>query len=208
MAARVRRSRCNNADARCSVRDRSRTGEPARSSGSSACRRRTPCATIRDALRSLAPLEGPKSVILISEGLVLEGLGGEVDDIAAVAADVRARLDVMLLDVPGVDVVEKRSARRRRARTASCRCAASSRSRAVRAARCIASITAAIRRSLRVLRSIAGYYLLAVEARPHRSRWPAPSHQREDGAARRDVVLAARLSGADLAGRDLAEPMP
>ena len=31
---------------------------------------------MREVLRSLAALEGPKSVILISEGLVLDGLGG------------------------------------------------------------------------------------------------------------------------------------
>ena len=59
---------------------------------------------MREVLRSLAALDGPKSVILISEGLVLEGLGGDVDEIAAIAADVRASLDVMLLDVPAVDV--------------------------------------------------------------------------------------------------------
>jgi hypothetical protein len=34
---------------------------------------------------------------------VLEGLGGELEDLAAVAADVRASLDVLLLDVPMFD---------------------------------------------------------------------------------------------------------
>ncbi len=37
---------------------------------------------------------------------MLDGLGTDVDEIAAVAADVRASLDVMLLDVPSVDVSE------------------------------------------------------------------------------------------------------
>ena len=46
-------------------------------------------AAMRAVLKSLGALEGPKSVILVSEGLVLEGLGGEVDDLATVAADVR-----------------------------------------------------------------------------------------------------------------------
>ena len=63
---------------------------------------------MREVLRSLANLEGPKSVVLISEGLILEGLGSEVDEIAAIAADVRASLDVMLLDIPSVDAAESR----------------------------------------------------------------------------------------------------
>ncbi len=58
---------------------------------------------IRAVLRSLGAMEGQKAVVLISEGLVLEGLGGDVDDLAGVAADVRASLDVLLLDVPSFD---------------------------------------------------------------------------------------------------------
>ena len=38
--------------------------------------------SIRAVLKSLGALDGPKSVILVSEGLVLEGLGGELDDLA------------------------------------------------------------------------------------------------------------------------------
>jgi len=41
---------------------------------------------MREVLKSLGALDGPKSVILISEGLVLEGLSSDVDDIAAIAA--------------------------------------------------------------------------------------------------------------------------
>ncbi|MEP7118073.1 MAG: VWA domain-containing protein, partial [Acidobacteriota bacterium] len=59
--------------------------------------------SIRGVLRSLAGLEGQKAVILVSEGLVLEGLGGELDDLAGIAADVRASLDVLLLDVPAFE---------------------------------------------------------------------------------------------------------
>lgn len=61
---------------------------------------------IRSVLRSLGAMEGQKSVILISEGLILEGLGGDVDDLASVAADVRASLDVLLLDVPAYDAAQ------------------------------------------------------------------------------------------------------
>jgi VWFA-related protein len=59
---------------------------------------------MRAVLKSLAGLEGPKSVILLSEGLIFEGLGGETDDLASVAADSRATLDILLLDVPLFDV--------------------------------------------------------------------------------------------------------
>src|SRR5436190_4297411 len=45
---------------------------------------------IRTVLQSLAGLEGPKSVILMSEGMIFESLGAEADDLASVAADSRA----------------------------------------------------------------------------------------------------------------------
>jgi VWFA-related protein len=61
---------------------------------------------MRSVLQSLGAIEGPKSVILISEGLVFEGLGGETDDLAAIAADSRASIDVLLLDVPRFDATQ------------------------------------------------------------------------------------------------------
>ena len=76
---------------------------PARSSATSASRPIGRSRRIRAVLKSLGALDGPKSVILVSEGLVLEGLGSELDDLARVAADVRASLDVLLLDVPLFD---------------------------------------------------------------------------------------------------------
>jgi VWFA-related protein len=121
--------------------------------------------TIRDALKSLAPIEGPKTVVLISEGLVLEGLLGDVDDIAAVAADVRASLDVMLLDVPGVDVADANRPTTPR----------EDRELQTRGLETLAGVArGALHRVYsnsdqaftRVLRAIAGYYLIAVEARP------------------------------------------
>ena len=60
-------------------------------------------AGMRAVLTSLGSIEGPKAVILISEGLVFESLGSETDDLASVAADARASLDVLLLDVPQFD---------------------------------------------------------------------------------------------------------
>ncbi|MGH9175906.1 MAG: VWA domain-containing protein, partial [Vicinamibacterales bacterium] len=120
---------------------------------------------MREVLRSLAALEGPKSVILISEGLVLEGLGSDVDEIAAIAADVRASLDVMLLDVSAVDVSESQRPSTPR----------EDRDRQTQGLETLAGmargglhrvITSGDNAFARIMRSIAGHYLLAVEARP------------------------------------------
>jgi VWFA-related protein len=119
---------------------------------------------MREVLRSLGSLDGPKSVILISEGLVLQGLGGEVDEIAAIAADVRASLDVMLLDVPAVDVsVAQRPTTPREDRekqTTGLEMLAGLSRGALH--RVISSSENAFRR---IVRSMSGYYLLGVEAR-------------------------------------------
>lgn len=120
---------------------------------------------MREVIKSLGALEGPKSVILISEGLVLEGLGGDVDDIAAIAADVRASLDVMLLDVPSVDVTESQRPTTPR----------EDRDRQVEGLESLAGLSrGALHRIIaggdnafqRITRSIAGHYLIGVEARP------------------------------------------
>jgi VWFA-related protein len=120
---------------------------------------------MREVLRSLAALDGPKSVILISEGLVLEGLGGEVDDIAAIAADVRASLDVMLLDVPAVDVTQAQRPTTPR----------EDRDRQTTGLEMIAGLSrGALHRVFsssdpaftRIMRSMAGHYLIGVEAEP------------------------------------------
>jgi VWFA-related protein len=120
---------------------------------------------MREVLRSLGALEGPKSVILISEGLVLEGLGGEVDDIAATAADVRASLDVMLLDVPATDVaVAQRPSTPREDRDKQTNglemLAGLSRGALHRV------ITSSDNAFNRIVRSMSGYYLIGVESRP------------------------------------------
>ena len=60
-------------------------------------------AGMREVLKSIGNIEGPKSVILISEGLIFEGLGSETDELASIAADSRASLDILLLDVPRFD---------------------------------------------------------------------------------------------------------
>jgi VWFA-related protein len=120
---------------------------------------------MREVLRSLSAIDGPKSVILISEGLVLEGLGSEVDEIAATAADVRASLDVMLLDVPAVDVTQAQRPTTPR----------EDRDRQVTGLEMIAGMSrGALHRVFsssdyaftRIMRSMAGHYLIGVEALP------------------------------------------
>ena len=58
---------------------------------------------MRAVLKSIGNIEGPKAVVLISEGLIFEGLGSETDDLASVAADSRASVDILLLEVPRFD---------------------------------------------------------------------------------------------------------
>jgi VWFA-related protein len=170
---------------------------------------------MREVLKSLAALEGPKSVILISEGLVLEGLSADVDDIAAIAADVRASLDVMLLDVPQVDVTESQRPTTPR----------EDRDRQVQGLETLAGIArGALHRVIttgdnafqRVMRSIAGYYLIAVESRP-RDR-DGRRHRIQVKSLRRGVTVYSRrgflaptspaaTSPADAVRRALSAPL-
>ena len=144
---------------------------------------------MREVLKSLGALDGPKSVILISEGLVLEGLGSETDEIAAIAADVRASLDVMLLDVPAVDVTESQRPTTPR----------EDRDRQVNGLEMLAGnsrgtlhrvITSGDNAFVRILRSIGGHYLLGVEARP-RDR-DGRRHRISVKTSRRGVTILSR----------------
>jgi VWFA-related protein len=170
---------------------------------------------MREVLKSLAGLEGPKWVILISEGLVLEGLSSDVDDIAAIAADVRASLDVMLLDVPSVDVSEAQRPTTPR----------EDRDKQVQGLESLAGVArGALHRVItsgdnafqRVMRSIAGYYLIAVESRP-RDR-DGRRHRVQVKSLRRGVTVYSRrgflaptgpnaTSPADAVKRALSAPL-
>jgi VWFA-related protein len=170
---------------------------------------------MREVLRSLAGLEGPKSVILISEGLVLEGLGSEVDEIAAIAGDVRASLDVMLLDVPSVDVTMSQRPTTPR----------EDREREVQGLESLAGMSrGALHRIIssgdnafgRILRSISGHYLIGVEARP--TDRDGKRHRIEVKASRRGLTVYSRrgflattsptaTSAADAVGRALRAPL-
>lgn len=61
---------------------------------------------LRDLLTNLSLLEGQKALILLSEGLVLEGLGSELDEIVQLANMGRVSINVLLMDVPRFDVTQ------------------------------------------------------------------------------------------------------
>jgi VWFA-related protein len=144
---------------------------------------------MREVLRSLGAVEGPKSVILISEGLVLDGLSSDVDDLAAIAADVRASLDVMLLDVPSIDVTESQRPSTPR----------EDRDRQVEGLESLAGLArGALHRVIssgdsafvRIMRSIAGHYLIGVEARP--TDRDGKRHRIQVKSTRRGVTVFSR----------------
>ncbi len=147
-------------------------------------------AAMRAVLKSLGALEGPKSVILVSEGLVLEGLGGEVDDLATVAADVRASLDVLLLDVPMLRRLAGAAADHRPRRPAAVQeeglemLAGMARGTLHRV---VADGEFAFRR---IELALSGYYLLGVEPAPNDR--DGKRHRIEVKTARRGVSLQSR----------------
>jgi VWFA-related protein len=61
---------------------------------------------LQDLLTDLALVEGPKSLILLSEGLILDGVGGELDEIVRLAAVGRVSINVLLMDVPRFEVTQ------------------------------------------------------------------------------------------------------
>ena len=147
-------------------------------------------AAMRAVLKSLGALEGPKSVILVSEGLVLEGLGGEVDDLATVAADVRASLDVLLLDVPTFDATQAQrptTAREDRRLFEEGLEMLTGMARGT-LYRVVADGEFAFRR---IELALSGHYLLGVEPGPNDRDGAPPPHRGQDHAARRLAPVAA-----------------
>jgi VWFA-related protein len=55
-------------------------------------------------LQSLAPLDGPKSLVYISEGLMLDSRGEEFNVLASAAARAQVTINVMMLEVSSFDV--------------------------------------------------------------------------------------------------------
>ena len=146
---------------------------------------------MREVLKSLAGFEGPKSVIVISEGLVFEGLGGETDDLAGIAADSRASIDVLLLDVPRFDAAQvTRPTTPREDRdlqvTGLEQLAGASRGQLYRIN------TTAEYAFDRISRALDGYYLLGVESRPEDR--DGRRHRTSVKSARRGVTIRSRRS--------------
>ena len=144
---------------------------------------------IRGVLKSLGALEGPKSVILISEGLVLESLGAELDDLGRIAADVRASLDVMMLDVPPYDASQSRMPTtagddRRLQEEGLLLLAGMARGNLHRI---VASAEGAFRQ---IERTLAGYYLLGVE--PGANDRDGKRHRIEVSTRRKGLSLQSR----------------
>jgi VWFA-related protein len=61
---------------------------------------------LQDLLADLAYVDGPKNLILLSEGLILDGTGGELDEIVRLAAVGRVSINVLLMDVPRFEVTQ------------------------------------------------------------------------------------------------------
>jgi VWFA-related protein len=146
---------------------------------------------MRAVLQSLAGLEGPKSVILISEGLIFEGLGAEADELAAIAADSRATLDILLLDVPQFEASQAaRPTTPRQDRDLQVQgleqLAGASRGELYRI-----NTTAEFAFD-RISRSLDGYYLLGVESRPEDRN--GRRHRIGVKALRRGVSIRSRRS--------------
>jgi VWFA-related protein len=171
---------------------------------------------MRAVLKSLAGLEGPKSVILISEGLIFEGLGNETDELASVAADSRATLDILLLDVPMFDVAQStRPTTPREDRnlqiTGLEQLAGASRGNLYRI-----NVTADYAFD-RISRSLDGYYLLGVESRADDR--DGRRHRLTVKSARRGVTIRSRrtflttvsakaTTPEDAVNRALRSPLP
>ena len=61
---------------------------------------------LQNLLTNLAVIEGQKNLILLSEGLILEGTGGELDEIVRMANLGRTSINVLLMDVPRFEVTQ------------------------------------------------------------------------------------------------------
>ena len=158
---------------------------------------------IRAVLKSLGGLEGPKSVILISEGLVLDGLGGDVDDVAAIAADVRASLDVLLLDVPTYEASQSQmpttASDDRQLREGGLLMLAGMARGTLH--RVVSTADIAFRR---IEEALAGYYLLGVE--PGANDRDGKRHKIEVKLARRGLTVQARRAFLSPEGPPAATP--
>ena len=171
---------------------------------------------MRAVFKGLGAVEGPKSVVLISEGFIFEGLGSETDELAAIAADSRATLDVLLLDVPQFDATQSRRPTTPREDrnlqvTGLEQLAGAARGELYRI-----NVTADYAFD-RISRSLDGYYLLGVESRPDDRN--GRRHRIGVKTTRRGVTIRSRRSfvtamsakattPADAVPRAIRSPLP
>ena len=171
---------------------------------------------IRAVLQSLAAFEGPKSVILISEGLIFEGLGADADDLASVAADARATLDVLMLDVPQFDASQSRRPTTPREDRSLQVTGLEQIAGAARGELYRVNVTADFAFD-RISRSLDGYYLIGVESRPEDRT--GRRHRVGVRTTRRGVTIRSRrtfvtamsakaTTPADAVSRAIKSPLP
>jgi VWFA-related protein len=171
---------------------------------------------MRSVLQGLAALEGPKSVILVSEGLIFESLGSETDELAAIAADSRATLDILLLDVPQFDATQLRRPTTPREDRDLQITGLEMLAGASRGALYRINVTADFAFD-RISRALDGYYLLGVESRPDDRN--GRRHRISVKSARRGVSIRSRRSflttmsakattPADAVARAIRSPLP
>jgi VWFA-related protein len=139
---------------------------------------------IKRLLRRLEDIEGPKTLVLLSEGLIAEPQLVDLTDVSALAQKARVTIYVLQLDVPAVDVTD---------RNISPTLSADLRARGDGLARLAGAGGGAlfplVGRDMvpfdRILRELSGYYLLAFE----------PTATDRDGRAHRIHVSVKRSAG-------------
>ncbi len=135
----------------------------------------------------LAEIDGPKALVLISEGLVAEAQLVDLTALGAAAQAARVTIYVLQLEVPVFEAAESRP---------SPTFSADVQVRADGLARLAASARGALFRLVgadpypfrRILTELGGYYLVAFEAGRRRPRWTRASHRRLDAVTRRDAA--------------------
>lgn len=140
-------------------------------------------------LLELRFVDGPKTLIFLSEALVVEGLGADIAEIGALAAAARTSIYVMLLDVPRFDVTQSEAPptpeQDRRLETEGLDMLAGAAGGAV-----FRTSGSGEEVFERLVQELAGYYLLGVET-TERDR-DGRRHRIQVEVRRRDVQVRAR----------------
>ncbi|MGE0042935.1 MAG: hypothetical protein AB7V01_17295, partial [Vicinamibacterales bacterium] len=139
---------------------------------------------LRDVLVRLAPIDGPKSAVLLSEGFVVDGLSRDVEELAATAAEVQASLDVLVVPPAGNGEGPAAAGERAQAAAGLDTVASLARGNLVPLADPPGGTVAGLRQALE------GYFLLTVDARP--GDLDGPRHRLAVGTTREGLRVRAR----------------